>query len=121
MDLTQTFRWNLWESGKFVAISTSIFPLSPKFLDFMRPFCFNLLNFLSKQKVMIAITLKFKARKLLIEYLPFSAHRKIEDEDVGVVPHGLVEVDDQHHQEVPDAPDDYDEGEKNGYDVRDWR
>ena len=65
MDLTQTFHWNLWESGKVCcAISTSIFPLLPKFLDFMRAFCFNLLNFLSKQKVMIAKMLKFKPRSL---------------------------------------------------------
>ena len=38
-------------------------------------------------------------------------YSKIENEDVGGVPHGLVKDDDQDHQELSDEADDDDEGE----------
>ena len=41
-------------------------------------------------------------------------HSQIEDEDVGCVPHGLVQQHDQDDQEVADEPDDDDEGEEDG-------
>ena len=41
-------------------------------------------------------------------------HRQIEDEDVGCVPHGLVQQHDEDDQEVADEPDDDDEGEEDG-------
>ena len=43
-------------------------------------------------------------------------YRKVEDEDVGGVPHGLVEENHEHHEEVPDEADDDDEGEEDGHD-----
>ena len=48
-------------------------------------------------------------------------HSKVENEDVGGVPHGLVEDDDQDHQEVADEADDDDEGEDDGHDDGDDR
>ena len=45
-------------------------------------------------------------------------HRQIEDENVGCVPHGLVQQHDQDDQEVADEPDDDDEGEEDWH--NDW-
>ena len=51
----------------------------------------------------------------------FSSHREIEDQDVSVIPHRLVEVNDEYHEEVPNTSDDDDQGEEDGHDVWDWR
>ena len=41
-------------------------------------------------------------------------YRQVEDQDVGRVPHLLVENNHEHHQEVADEADDDDEGEDDG-------
>ena len=55
--------------------------------------------------------------KYLVNYVCSAhiAYRKVEDEDVGGVPHGLVEEHHEHHEEVADEADDDDEGEEDGH------
>ena len=52
-------------------------------------------------------------------YKLFITHRKIEDEDVGGVPHGLVQEDNQDNKKVSYEADHNDEGEEDGHDDRD--
>ena len=44
------------------------------------------------------------------------AHRKIEDEDVGRVPHRLIEQNDENNKKIADKADHDDKGEEDGND-----
>ena len=50
----------------------------------------------------------------------FVSYRQVEDENVGGVPHGLVEEDHEDDKEVADEANDDDEGEDDGDDDGDY-
>ena len=57
----------------------------------------------------------FKAKKVSIFWKSVT-HCKIEDENIGGVPHGLVEQNHQNHKKVSNKTDNYDEGEEDRHD-----
>lgn len=56
---------------------------------------------------------------LCIIIILYCTHSKVEDEDVGVVPHGLVHHHHEHHEDVAHAAHHDDQGEEDGDQVGD--